>query len=70
MIRHMSRDAAVSSCTRFKMEESESSVVSETESETGRPGERQGQLYTKTKKGKAVGIPTTVFLPKEETFTA
>ena len=54
----------------FKMEESESSVVSETESETGRPGERQGQLYTKTKKGKAVGIPTTVFLPKEETFTA
>ena len=54
----------------FKMAESESSVVSETESETGRPGERQGQLYTKTKKGKAVGIPTTVFLPKEETFTA
>ena len=54
----------------FKMEDSESSVVPETESETGRPGERQGQLYTKTKKGKAVGIPTTVFLPKEETFTA
>ena len=52
------------------MKERESSVVSETESETGRPGERQGQLYTKTKKGKAVGIPTTVFLPKEETFTA
>lgn len=68
MIRHMSRDVAVSSCTRFQDGESESSVVSE--SETGRPGERQGQLYTKTKKGKAVGIPTIVFLPKEETFTA
>ena len=70
MIRHMSRDAAARLARGFKMEESESSVVSETESETGRPGERQGQLYTKTKKGKAVGIPTTVFLPKEETFTA
>ena len=65
-----------STCTWWKMEETNCCEVVETDTSEA-PSEvssvisgRQAQLYVKTKEGKAKGVPSNCFLPEEESFSA